>query len=119
MAPFGSLILQETNVAVQQIHLLLYELFAEANKPVPPTGPKQWSFKLATEQRQALERLPVPQAERDSIIAARQVALRFFEDQAVGVAQRHRVAWPNELADAVHAYMKRSEQELDINALDW
>ena len=106
-------------VAVQQIHLLLYELFTEANKPMPPTGPKQWSFKLTAPQRQALERLPVPQAECASIIAARQVALRFFEDQAVGVAQRHGVAWPNELADTVHAYMKRSEQEMGISALDW
>jgi hypothetical protein len=106
-------------VAVQQIHLLLYELFTEANKPLPPTGPKQWSFKLSTQQRQALERLPIPQAESASIIAARQVALRFFEDQAAGVAQRNDVAWPGELADAVHAYMKRSEQELGISALDW
>jgi hypothetical protein len=106
-------------VAVQQIHLLLYELFTEANKPLPPTGPKQWSFKLTTEQRQALERLPVPQAECASIITARQVALRFFEDQATGVAQRNGVAWSSELAGAVHAYMKRSEQELGISALDW
>src|SRR5262249_23733782 len=67
-------------VAVQQIHLLLYELFTEANKPMPPTGPKQWSYKLTSQQRQALERLAVPQAERTSIIAARQAALRFFEE---------------------------------------
>jgi predicted nucleotidyltransferase len=106
-------------VAVQQIHLLLYELFSEANKPMPATGPKQWSHKLISEQRKALERLPVPQAERTSIIAARQAALHLFEEQASAVAQRHGVVWPSELAVAVHAYMKRAEREMGVSDLDW
>jgi predicted nucleotidyltransferase len=106
-------------VAVQQIHLLLYELFTEANKPLPPTGPKQWSFKLTAEQRQALEHLPVPQADCASIIAARHAALQLFDAQAVGIAQRNGVTWPRELADAVHSYMQRAEHELGISALDW
>jgi predicted nucleotidyltransferase len=106
-------------VAVQQIHFFLYELFTEANKPMPPTGPKQWSYKLTSEQRKALEHLPVPQAERNSIIAARLEALRFFEEQASAVAQRHGVVWPSELAAAVHAYMKRSEAEMGVRDLDW
>jgi hypothetical protein len=106
-------------VAVQQIHFLLYELFAEANKPMPPTGPKQWSYKLTAEQRKALESLPIPQAEHTSIIAARQAALRLFEGQAAVVAQRHGVVWPTELAAAVHAYMKRSEVDMGVNDLDW
>lgn len=29
-------------VAVQQLHYFLYELFAQSNRPQPPTGPKQW-----------------------------------------------------------------------------
>jgi hypothetical protein len=106
-------------VAVQQIHFLLYELFIEANKPMPPTGPKQWSYKLRSEQRKALENLPVPQAERNSIIAARLEALRFFEEQASAVAQRQGVVWPSELAAAVHAYMKRTEAEMGVRDLDW
>lgn len=106
-------------VAVQQIHLLLYELFAEANKPLPPTGPKQWSYKLTLEQRKALETLPVPQAERNSIIAARLAALRFFEEQASAVAQHHGVVWPSERAAAVHAYMNRSEGDMGVGDLDW
>jgi Streptomycin adenylyltransferase len=106
-------------VAVQQIHFLLYELFTEANKPMPPTGPKQWSLKLTSEQRQALERLPVPQAERKSVVAARLAALRFFEEQAAAVAQRYGVVWPSELAAAVHMYLKRSEEDLGVVDLDW
>ena len=38
-------------VAVQQVQMFLYQLFAESNKPAPPTGPKQWSFKLTSSQR--------------------------------------------------------------------
>jgi predicted nucleotidyltransferase len=106
-------------VAVQQIHFFLYELLTEANKPMPPTGPKQWSYKLSSEQRQALERLPVPQAERTSIIAARQAALRLFEEQASAVAHQHGIEWPSELLTAVHAYMKQSEQEMQVSDLDW
>jgi hypothetical protein len=30
--------------------MFLYQLFAESNKPAPPTGPKQWSFKLTATQ---------------------------------------------------------------------
>ena len=49
-------------VGVQEIHRMLYQLFAEANKPQPPTGPKQYSFKLNAEQRRMLKSLPVPQS---------------------------------------------------------
>lgn len=106
-------------IAVQQIHLLLYQLFTESNKPMPPSGPKQWSSKLTSEQRQALENLPVPQAECTSIIAARQAALRFLEKHAPDIAQRYGVVWPSELAAAVHGYMKKSEADLGVMDLDW
>lgn len=65
-------------VGVQTVHLHLYQLFAEANKPQPPTGPKQWSFKLATRHRQMLEALPVPQPNRESVMPAREAALTLF-----------------------------------------
>lgn len=38
-------------VAVQTVHTNLYRLFTEANKPQPPTGPKQWSLKLSPRHR--------------------------------------------------------------------
>ena len=56
-------------VAVQQVQMFLYHLVAESNKPAPPTGPKQWSFKLTAAQRQVLSGLPAaapsPGAVRD------------------------------------------------------
>ena len=45
-------------VAVQQVQTFLYQLFAESNKPAPPTGPKQWSSKLTSSQREVLSGLP-------------------------------------------------------------
>lgn len=65
-------------IAVQQVQLFLYELFAESNKPMPPTGPKQWSFKLTPRQRQLLEGLPVAAPAEQSVRAAREAAFALF-----------------------------------------
>ena len=94
-------------VAVQQIHQYLYLLFTEANKPQPPTGPKQWSFKLTPAHRRMLESLPVPQPTRRSILAARQAALAMLLAEAPRIAADHSVEWPSALADAVLSFLER------------
>ena len=94
-------------VAVMTIHSLLFQLFAEANKPQPATGPKQYSFKLSPRHRTLLEQLPVPQPERQSVLDAREAALRLFLAEAPAVAAAADVPWPTELADAVLGYLDR------------
>jgi hypothetical protein len=94
-------------VAVQQIHQYLYLLFAEANKPQPPTGPKQWSGKLDGQHRSLLETLPVPQPRLDSILEARHAALTLLLTEGRRVTDAHGVAWPDELAGAVLGYLER------------
>lgn len=94
-------------VAVQQSHQYLYLLLSEANKPQPPTGPKQWSFKLSDRHRSMLEALPVPQPELGSILAAREAALRLLLTEGRRVAGQHGVEWPVELATAVLEYLDR------------
>jgi len=94
-------------VAVQQIHQYLYLLFAEANKPQPPTGPKQWSFKLAPAHRRMLESLPVPQPTRDSVLAARRAALAMLFTEGPRIAADHSVEWPTALAEAVRTFLER------------
>ncbi|BAK34882.1 hypothetical protein MLP_18680 [Microlunatus phosphovorus NM-1] len=94
-------------VAVGTIHSLLYQLFAEANKPQPVTGPKQYSFKLSPRHRTLLEQLPVPQPERQSVLDAREAALRLFLAEAPAVAAAADVPWPTDLADAVLGYLDR------------
>jgi hypothetical protein len=96
-------------VAVQDIHRMLYQLFVEANKPQPPTGPKQWSFKLTPEQRRLLSALPVPQPTADSVLPARAAALELFVRDAPKIASASDVAWPDELADAVLGYLRSHE----------
>jgi hypothetical protein len=92
-------------VAVTSVHGMLYQLFAESNKPQPATGPKQWSIKLAPRHRALLQQLPVPQPNRDSVFAARQAALGAFLVEAPAIAARYGVAWPTDLADAVLDYL--------------
>lgn len=94
-------------VGVQAVHLHLYQLFAEANKPQPPTGPKQWSFKLSPHHRQLLEGLPVPQPNRESVMAARAAAFDLFFAEAPVIAAANDVPWPADLESAVTAYLAR------------
>jgi hypothetical protein len=92
-------------VAVQQVQLFLYELFAESNRPMPPTGPKQWSFKLTPRQRQLLEGLPVAAATKQSVMTAREAAFTLFFAEVPPIAKTSGVTWPGELESAVRAYL--------------
>src|ERR1700722_15985281 len=80
-------------VAVQQIRLFLYELFAESKKPMPPTGPKQWSSKLTGDQRRALEGLPAAAPDPQSVRAARDAALAVFLRDAPTIAPQAGTDW--------------------------
>lgn len=95
-------------VAVQTIQALPYQLLAEANKPQPPTGPKQYSFKLSPHHRQQLQALPVPQPNRESVIAARTAAFALFLAEAPAIAAMNDVPWPNDLERAVRAHLDRN-----------
>ncbi|WP_188895916.1 hypothetical protein [Microlunatus endophyticus] len=95
-------------VSVQTVHSLLYQLFTEANKPQPPTGPKQWSFKLSPRHRRLLEALPVPQAERESVMAARQAAYGLFVAEAPAIADAYGVQWPADLERTVGNHLDRN-----------
>jgi len=95
-------------VAVQQLHQYLYELFAQSNRPRPPTGPKQWSHKLTDRQRSLLEALPVPQPKRDSVVGAHRAAVDLFEREAPVIAERANVVWPTALHEAVCTYRSRA-----------
>ena len=95
-------------IAVQQVQLFLYELFAEANKPMPPTGPKQWSFKLSPRQRRLLEALPVAAPTEQSVKSARWAAFTLFFAEVPAIAHSNGVSWPVELEAAVGAYLSNA-----------
>ncbi len=94
-------------IAVQQIHMLLYQLFVTTNAPLPPTGVKQWSAKLTPGQRRLLEHLPVPQPNRASVMAARAAAAAAFVRAARPLAEGCGVPWPADLERAATAFLAR------------
>ncbi len=92
-------------VGVQSVQLMLYELFTEANKPMPGMGPKQWSTKLTAPQRAVLAGLPVPSADPASVDHAREVAITVFLREARSIATATAVPWPAALESAVRDYL--------------
>lgn len=93
-------------IAVQQVQLFLYQLFAESSKPMPPTGPKQWSFKLTPHHRRVLEALPVAAPSERSVLAARKATFAAFFAEVPPIAQRNDVPWPDRLEEAARAYLE-------------
>lgn len=80
--------------AVHNYWLMLYSLFAQANQPLPPMGLKQWSAKLTSHQREILTRLPVPSAERESVIEAMSAARHALRTEGRAALEAAGVQWP-------------------------
>ena len=96
-------------LGIEGIHLvrsLLYQLFVEMNAPLPPMGVKRWSAKLTLAQRAELEALPTGDANRESVTAAHRAVVAAFERNARLACDTLEIAWPAELADATHRYLR-------------
>lgn len=91
-------------VGVVNTQTMLYQLLVEANQPLPMMGIKQWSARLTSDQRQALEALPVPEPNRDSVIAAMLATRETFRTLGRRTVSGLGVAWPDTLDQAVDAY---------------
>ncbi len=91
-------------VGVQGAQLMLYELFVEANQPLPPMGVKQWSAKLTPEQRDICAGLPAPSATRQSVLAAMRVTASAYRRAASTILAAHEVPWPMEFEQAVRRF---------------
>ncbi len=91
---------------VQNAQLMLYELFVEANQPLPPMGVKWWSARLTAEQLQVCQSLPNPAAEPDSVLAAMRATAGAFRRAARQALASNGVPWPRDLDDAVLRYQQ-------------
>ncbi|HTA11377.1 MAG TPA: hypothetical protein VK836_22850, partial [Streptosporangiaceae bacterium] len=98
---------------VQGAQLLLYELFVEANQPLPPMGVKQWSAKLTPSQADVCAGLPAPTATRDSVLEAMHATAAAFRAAASEILAANEVAWPAEFERAVQRFWA-SELGLDM-----
>jgi hypothetical protein len=94
-------------VGTEEVHLMLYQLFVEANQPLPAMGLKQWSAKLTPPQRACLEALPPPAPRRDAVLHAMRAAAAEFRAQAREILGAYQVPWPEALDAAVMAYQTR------------
>ena len=93
----------DTLLAIEAIYHarhLLYQLFVEANAPLPPMGVKRWSDKLTDEQRAVLEALPTGGRDMAELTAAHDQVVRVFVEQARPICERVGAPWPHALEQA-------------------
>ncbi|MBO0833910.1 MAG: hypothetical protein J2P28_00145 [Actinobacteria bacterium] len=91
-------------VGVQNVHLMLYQLFVEANQPLPPMGIKQWSAKLSPRQRQVCAGLPAPTANRAGVLEGMRAAAAAFRRESAAVLAACDAPWPADFDAAVRRY---------------
>jgi hypothetical protein len=94
------------NEGVHLMRGLLYQLFCEANAPLPQTGVKRWSAKLTPAQRELLEHLPTGGGDWEALVAANTAVAHAFVSQAREIAAAHGVAWPADLEAATSRHLR-------------
>ena len=85
--------------AIHHLRTLLYQLFTEANAPLPMMGVKRWSDRLTDEQRRVLEALPTGTI--DTVRDDHEAVAVAFVRHARPICERLGVPWPDELHAAV------------------
>lgn len=93
---------------VHNARLMLYQLFVEANQPLPAMGVKQWSSRLTQKQRCVLEALEPPAAARAPVIAAMTSLRTAFRTVGRATAEKAGATWPAEMDAAVESYWRRN-----------
>lgn len=93
--------------AVRNYANMLYDLLVESNQPLPVMGVKQWSSRLTQAQRELLAALPVPTADRESVVDAMLGTRRAFRTHGRAALESAGGTWPIEADDAMAAYWER------------
>lgn len=88
---------------------LLYDLFVESNRPLPPMGVKQWSSKLTPRHRRLLEALPSASPNRTSLELAMLSAVEVVCTEGRSTLEGAGGRWPTEYAATLAAYWKRHD----------
>ena len=97
-------------LAREHLHVvgsLIYRLFVEANAPLPPMGVKQWRAKLTGPQQAVLAGLPTAARDRAELGMAHLDLARLFVTNAVVLAKRFGIPWPDALEAAAGAHLTR------------
>lgn len=94
-------------VAVRNYALMLYDLLVESNQPLPAMGVKQWSSRLTPDQRDLLAALPVPTADRESVVGSMTAVRQAIRTHGRAALESAGGTWPDEVDAAMAAYWKR------------
>jgi hypothetical protein len=90
---------------VQDLQLMLYQVFVECNQPQPPMGVKQWSARLTEEQRQILTALPIAAPDRGSIVTALREVVTAMRTAGRAAVVACGCDWPVDLDDGVQRFV--------------
>lgn len=94
-------------VGVQGNRQMLYDVFVQANQPLPPMGVKQWSKKLTAAQQAVLKALPPLDATPESVTAGMRATADAWATAGREALESAGVEWPERLATAARAYFDR------------
>ena len=87
--------------AVGNYHRMLYDLFVEANQPLPEMGVKQWTRRLTAEQAEVLTALPPPSADRDSVERSMRAVRDALRTHGRAALEGAGGTWPEEVAETL------------------
>jgi len=93
--------------AVHHYRTMLYDLFVEANQPLPVMGVKQWSSRLTAGQRVVLTGLVPPVPDRSSVIAAMVAVAEAVATHGRTALESADGVWPDGVSAAIGAYWAR------------
>ena len=94
-------------MAVHHYRTLLYELFVEANQPLPVMGVKQWSAKLTPDQRRLLESIPGADATPQSVDAVMRAVRDAWRTEGRAALEQVGGTWPVEVDEALDALWRQ------------
>jgi hypothetical protein len=96
-------------VAVHNYRLMLYDLFVEANRPLPAMGLKQWTRKLTEPQREVLSSLVPPTADRAAVVAGMVAVVGAIARHGRAALESAGGTWPDEVSDSIGTYWARHD----------
>ena len=91
---------------VQFMRSQLYQLYVEANAPLPSMGLKRWTQKLTEDQASVLASLPTAVHSRDDLVDAHLAYSNAFLEVARPLAVKLEVKWPAALEAAATAHLR-------------
>ena len=99
--------------SVHRSRMMIHQILAEGNRPLPPHGAKRLSAQLTSEQRAAFAALPGVAATGTSVVRSKWATVDVFYSLVPATAIELGVSWPVDFEDAVARHL-RAELQYDL-----